>query len=167
MNETRRNTLAIGILLILLGGFFLAQIFWPGLTNLVSWPVIIIAVGAGLFLLGLIIRVPSMSVPAAIVAGIGGILYYQNLTGEWGSWSYMWALIPGFVGLGIIVGGLLGAKDLKITDGLRQVVTSIVLFLIFGAFFGGFRGLGDYWPLLLIGAGVVLLILYFIPKRNA
>ena len=167
MNETRRNTLAIGILLILLGGFFLAQIFWPGLTNLVSWPVIIIAVGAGLFLLGLIIRVPSMSVPAAIVAGIGGILYYQNLTGEWGSWSYMWALIPGFVGLGIIVGGLLGAKDLKITDGVRQVVTSIVLFLIFGAFFGGFRGLGDYWPLLLIGAGVVLLILYFIPKRNA
>ncbi len=167
MNETRRNTLAIGILLILLGGFFLAQIFWPGLTNLVSWPVIIIAVGAGLFLLGLVIRVPSMSVPAAIVAGIGGILYYQNLTGEWGSWSYMWALIPGFVGLGIIVGGLLGAKDLKITDGVRQVVTSIVLFLIFGAFFGGFRGLGDYWPLLLIGAGVVLLILYFIPKRNA
>jgi len=167
MNETRRNTLAIGILLILLGGFFLAQIFWPGLTNLVSWPVIIIAVGAGLFLLGLIIRVPAMSVPAAIVAGIGGILYYQNLTGEWGSWSYMWALIPGFVGLGIIVGGLLGAKDLKITDGVRQVVTSIVLFLIFGAFFGGFRGLGDYWPLLLIGAGVVLLILYFIPKHNA
>ena len=166
MNETRRNTLAIGILLILLGGFFLAQIIWPGLTMLVSWPVIIIAVGAGLFLLGLIIRAPGMSVPAAIVAGIGGILYYQNLTGEWGSWSYMWALIPGFVGVGIIVGGLLGDKALKVADGLRQVVISLVLFLVFGAFFGGFRGLGDYWPLLLIGAGVILLILYFIPKRS-
>jgi hypothetical protein len=166
MNETRRNTLAIGILLILLGGFFLAQIFWPGLTMLVSWPVIIIAVGAGLFLLGLIIRAPGMSVPAAIVAGIGGILYYQNQTGEWGSWSYMWALIPGFVGVGIIVGGLLGDKALKVADGLRQVVISLVLFLVFGAFFGGFRGLGDYWPLLLIGAGVILLILYFIPKRS-
>ena len=166
MNETRRNTLAIGILLILLGGFFLAQIIWPGLTMLVSWPVIIIAVGAGLFLLGLIIRAPGMSVPAAIVAGIGGILYYQNLTGEWGSWSYMWALIPGFVGVGIIVGGLLGDKALKVAEGLRQVVISLVLFLVFGAFFGGFRGLGDYWPLLLIGAGVILLILYFIPKRS-
>jgi len=167
MNETRRNTLAIGILLILLGGFFLAQIFWPGLSNLVEWPMIIIAVGAGLFLLGLIIRAPGMSIPAAVVAGIGGILYYQNRSGEWGSWSYMWALIPGFVGLGMVVGSLLGAKELKIADGIRQMVVSLVLFLIFGAFFGGFRGLGQYWPVLLIGAGVILLILYFIPKRSS
>jgi hypothetical protein len=137
------------------------------LSNLVEWPMIIIAVGAGLFLLGLIIRSPAMSVPAAIVAGIGGILYYQNRTGEWGSWSYMWALIPGFVGLGMVVGSLLGAKELKIADGIRQMVISLVLFLIFGAFFGGFRGLGQYWPVLLIGAGVILLILYFIPKRNS
>ena len=166
MNESKRNTLAIGILLILLGGFFLAQIFFPGLKTMVSWPVIIIAVGAGLFLLGLLIRAPGMSIPAAIVAGIGGILYYQNATGQWGSWSYRWALIPGFVGVGIIVGGLLGDKSLKVADGLRQLVISLVLFLVFGAFFGGFRNLGEYWPLLLIGAGVILLILYFIPRRN-
>lgn len=164
MNETKRNTLAIGILLILLGGFFLAQTFIPGLSQIFEWPMIIIAVGAGLFVLGLIVRAPGMSIPAAIVAGIGGILFYQWRTGDWASWSYMWALIPGFVGLGMVVGGLLGDKNLKIADGLRQVVVSIVLFLIFGAVFGGFRGLGSYWPLLLIGAGVILLILYFIPR---
>jgi len=128
---------------------------------------IIIAVGAGLFLLGLLLRAPGMSIPACIVAGIGGILYYQWRTGEWGSWSYMWALIPGFVGLGILVGSLLGAKDMKATDGLRQMVISLVLFLVFGAFFGAFRGLGQYWPLLLIGAGVILIILYLVPKRSS
>lgn len=167
MKENQRNTLAIGVLLILLGGFFLAQILWPGLTMLISWPVIIIAVGAGLFVLGLVVRAPGMSIPAFVVAGIGGILYYQNQTGDWGSWAYVWALIPGFVGLGILVGSLLGAKELKAADGIRQVVISLVLFLVFGSFLGGFRGLGAYWPLLLIGAGVVLLILYFIPKRNS
>lgn len=128
---------------------------------------IIIAVGAGLFLLGLILRAPGLSIPACIVAGIGGILYYQSLTMEWGSWLYMWALIPGFVGLGILVGSLLGAKDMKATDGLRQMVISLVLFLVFGAFFGAFRGLGQYWPLLLIGAGVILIILYLVPKRSS
>lgn len=167
MNESKRNTLAIGILLILLGGFFLAQTFIPGLTRFMEWPMIIIAVGAGLFLLGLVLRAPGMSVPACIVAGIGGILFYQWRTGDWGSWSYMWALIPGFVGLGMLVGSLLGAKDMKVTDGLRQMVISLVLFLVFGAFFGGFRGLGQYWPLLLIGAGVILIILYLIPKRSS
>ncbi len=39
--------------------------------------------------------------PSIIVGGIGGILAYQDYTGHWESWSYLWTLIPGFVGLGI------------------------------------------------------------------
>jgi len=30
------------------------------------------------------------------------------------------------------------------------------MFVIFGAFFGAFKMLGDYWPLLLVAAGVLL-----------
>ena len=37
---------------------------------------------------------PGMLVPACIVGGIGGMLYWQNLTGDWASWSYSWSLIP-------------------------------------------------------------------------
>ena len=64
-----------------------------------SWPLIVVAVGAGLLVLGLLVGAPEMAIPAVIVGGIGGILYYQNLSGNWASWSYLWTLIPGFSGL--------------------------------------------------------------------
>jgi hypothetical protein len=43
--------------------------------------------------------------PGSILAGIGGIFYYQNLTNDWESWAYIWALIPGFVGIGVSSAG--------------------------------------------------------------
>jgi hypothetical protein len=30
------------------------------------------------------------------------------------------------------------------------------MFIIFGAFFGAFKAFGDYWPLLLIAAGLLI-----------
>ena len=33
-----------------------------------------------------------------------------------------------------------------------------VLFLVFGSFFGAFGWLGAYWPLLLVGAGLLILV---------
>ena len=47
-------------------------------------------------------NVPGLSIPAFIIGGIGGLLYYQNATGDWNSWAYAWTLIPGFVGLGLL-----------------------------------------------------------------
>jgi hypothetical protein len=43
-----------------------------------------------------------MAVAACIIGGIGGILYWQSYTGDWASWAYVWTLIPGFSGIGII-----------------------------------------------------------------
>ena len=75
------------------------------------------------------------------------------------SWSYAWTLIPGFVGVGSILAGLLGDnRNRSIRDGLNLLVISAVLFLIFGSFLGGLDLLGDYWPVLLILLGVWLLL---------
>ncbi len=60
-----------------------------------------------LALLGLLFWVPGMIVPAAIVAGVGGLLYWQNATGNWASWAYSWALIPGFSRVGTLLSSLL------------------------------------------------------------
>jgi peptidoglycan/LPS O-acetylase OafA/YrhL len=102
---------------------------------------------------------PGMAVPASIIAGIGGILYYQNRTSDFASWSYMWTLIPGFVGVGSILAGLLGENTRRnLGHGLRLLVTSAVLFLIFATFFGGLSILGDYGlPVVLILLGVYVL----------
>jgi hypothetical protein len=159
MDVQRRSNLALGVVLIVLGGIFLATQLIPGLGLILSWPWIVIGVGAVLLLIGLLVGSPDMAVPACIVAGIGGILYYQNLTGDWTSWSYMWALIPAFVGVGILVAALIGGRSrYAIREGLRTMLVGVVLFLVFGSFFGAFSWLGAYWPLLLVGAGVLILV---------
>jgi peptidoglycan/LPS O-acetylase OafA/YrhL len=100
-----------------------------------------------------------MAVPASIVAGIGGILYYQDLNNDYSSWSYMWALIPGFVGVGTVLTGLLGERTQKnLARGLRLMVISAVLFLVFATLFGGLSILGAYGaPILIILLGVYIL----------
>jgi len=114
MDKRTRTTLILGILLILAGIYFLLVNTVPGFADLInitfSWPVIVMLVGAGLLLLGLLTGTPEMAIPAFIVAGIGGILYYQNMTRNWGSWAYLWTLIPGFSGLGILAAWLLGDR---------------------------------------------------------
>jgi hypothetical protein len=96
-----------------------------------------------------------MAVPACIVAGIGGILYYQNATNDWGSWAYMWSLIPGFVGVGTILSGLLGEDTRNnLRHGFNLMVTSVILFLVFATIFGGLEILGpykEYWMAGLLG----------------
>jgi hypothetical protein len=108
-------------------------------------------VGALLLVLGLILGAPGLAVPAAIVAGIGGILYYQDLTGDWDSWAYMWTLIPGFVGVGVLLQGLLGEDTRRnLRHGLNLMVISAVLFLVFSAFLGGWNLLGNFGPAILL-----------------
>ena len=159
MNVQRRSNLALGVVLILLGGIFLATQLLPGLGLILSWPWIVIGVGAALLVIGLLVGAPDMAVPACIVAGIGGILYYQNLTGDWTSWSYAWALIPAFVGVGMLLAAMLGGRSrYAFREGIRTLLVGIVLFLVFGSIFGAFTWLGAYWPLLLVAAGVLILV---------
>jgi len=103
MDKKRRTSIVGGSLLILVGGLlFAAQVFpdfMPDFWEIISWPWFIIGIGLFLFALGAAIGEPGLAVPATIVGGIGGILAYQWFTGNFESWSYLWALIPGFVGV--------------------------------------------------------------------
>jgi hypothetical protein len=163
MKSQRRTSIFLGVLLILVGALILAAQIIPGFSDLInisfSWPVIIIAVGLLLFVFGLFAGEPGMSVPAAIVTGIGCIFYWQDATGSWSSWSYIWSLIPGFVGIGLVLAGLLGDNTRQsIREGINLILISLILFAIFGSIFGGFQILGQYWPALLVLLGLWMLI---------
>jgi hypothetical protein len=165
MDVQKKSNLALGIVLILLGGLFLVTRLVPGLERVFDWPWIVIGVGAALLLLGLLVGQPDMAVPACIVSGIGGILYYQHLTDRWETWSYAWALIPAFVGVGMLLASVLGSKSTyAYREAIRTIVVGVVLFLVFGSFFGAFTWLGAYWPLLLVGAGILILVEGLIKK---
>ncbi len=168
MDKGKRTSLVGGAILILVGAvLFAAQIMpdlMPDFWVIFSWPWIVIGIGLVLFVLGAALGEPGMAVPATIVGGIGGILAYQWYTGDWQSWSYIWTLIPGFVGLGIILMSLLGG-DASVKDGSTLVFISFIMMAIFGSFFGAVGMAGKYWPVLLILLGVVLMVRTFFNKK--
>jgi len=171
MRQNRSN-LFLGVLLILIGAWLVVTRQVPAVQEWLSenfaWPMWTIGAGLLIFLIGLITGAPGMSVPAAIVAGIGGILYYQNSTNNFGSWSYMWTLIPGFVGVGTILAGLLGEHTRhNIARGLNLLVISAVMFLIFATCLGVVGILGDYGAaVLLILLGLYILVRGFMRNRG-
>ena len=170
MNSSTRGRLVMGVLLVLIGLGFLALQFSPSLAQwfqvTLSWPLIVVGVGGLLLLIGLLTGAPGMAIPACIVAGIGGILYYQNTTSDWLSWSYAWTLIPGFVGVGMVLAGILGSKEYHIIRrGFSLMILSLILFILFGSFFGVFSFLGMYWPILVIAAGILIIIRAFFPRK--
>ncbi|HSF81248.1 MAG TPA: hypothetical protein VLA49_08440 [Anaerolineales bacterium] len=170
MSTRSRNNLALGFILVLLGIWFLAMQLLPGLEawagRWFDWPFIIIGVGVLLFIIGVLTGAYGMAVPAAIVGGIGGLLAWQNATGNWESWAYAWALIPGFVGVGVILSGLLGKTPRQsLREGGNLIVISLVLFLIFSSFLGGGNLLGSYWPVLLILLGLWLIVRPLLRRR--
>ena len=171
MKERRtRSNIVGGTLLILVGLLFLAFQLAPQRFNWlqidVTWPLIVVGAGLLLLVLGLLVGAPGMAVPACIVGGIGGLLYWQNLTGNWETWSFAWSLIPGFVGIGIILAGLLGEGRLRdaIEGGGTMILISAVLFAIFGSFLGGLDLFGAWWPILLILVGLFILVRSFFRK---
>ncbi len=158
----KRSSIVGGMILILVGATFLLMQLFPSVAEQIDlarqWPLIIVAIG-GFFLLAALVGTPPLAIPGSIVGGIGGILYYQNLTGNWDSWAYIWALIPGFVGVGIVLMYVLrGQLRQGLQAGGPQIVISAIMFVIFAGFFTGLGGLGRYWPVLLILAGGWMLI---------
>ena len=91
MTDNRRS-LTTGLVLILVGAAFLfaqlaPQYFeWVNMED--AWPLFILGFALLLLLIGLLTGTPAMAVPASIIGGIGGLLYWQNATGNWETWAY-------------------------------------------------------------------------------
>jgi hypothetical protein len=168
MENQKRTQMVLGLVLVIAGALFLVgrvlnlTLAWP----FFGWPMMIVAVGVGLLLLGLLVGAPDMAIPASIVSGIGGILAYQYASGDWASWAYLWALIPVFVGMGMILAAAIAGRPLKAyMEAFGPIGFGVVFFVILGAFFGGFRGSwGVIAPALLIVIGAILLGRNFLRK---
>ena len=155
----RKSGIFGGVLLILLGLFFLASEIYPDIFNFWRWPFILIGLGIIFLLWALITETGGLAIPGAILSGLGGIFYYQEVTQDWESWAYIWALIPGFVGVGIWLSGLIDKKfKQNFSGGLTLILISAVLFFAFGSQFGLQATITVFWPILLIALGAVALI---------
>lgn len=160
MNKQGRSQLALGLILILVGAWFFAKQTIPSVAEFTDqyfqWPFTLVWIGALIFVIGLLTGNPGMAVPAMIVAGIGGIFYYIDTYGSYSDWSFLWALIPGFVGVGSILAGVLGDNPRQnISRGFNLLLFSAVAFLVCAAIFSELAILGEYGPAIgLIGLGL-------------
>lgn len=157
----KKNSIVGGLILIGVGVFFLALQLFPSISGRLDlsrhWPLIIVGIG-GLFWLAALTNTPQLAIPGSIIGGLGLLFYYQNLSDNWSSWAYAWTLIPGFVGVGTLFNGLMSGQKNARREGVRLIMTSLILFLIFGTFLGGWFNARIAWPVLLIGLGFWMLI---------
>jgi len=166
MDQRSRSALVVGTLFIVLGVFFLVTRLVPGFFETFSWPFVVIGVGAVFMIIALLTWTPGLAVPACIIGGIGGLLYWMNSSGEWWRWSYAWALIPGFVGVGVGVNELLEGRPMRaLLEGGWPILVSLLLFFLFGSFFGAISWQGPWWAIVLIAIGVLVILRPLVRKR--
>jgi hypothetical protein len=169
MNTQRSNigalvggTLLIGFgLLALFGQLFRDFRFWSYL-----WPFAVIGCGV-LFFIGMFAGGKSMAalaIPGSIITVSGLMLFFQNLTSHWATWSYGWTVTLASVGLGIFIMGAYQGDEQRKRSGLKVMKVAAVLFIVFGVFFEmilSISGLtaGRYtFPVLLILLGGYLVL---------
>jgi len=152
-------------LLALFGKIFQNFNFWGTL-----WPFFIIGAGA-LFFVGMFAggrSVSGLAIPGTIITTIGLMLFYQNLTNHWESWSYGWTVILMSVGAGIFIMGLYGQNASQRAAGLRVLRIGLIMFILFGAFFELIFTSGMPFGLrsIIFPIGLILLGLYLVLSRS-
>ena len=151
--------------LALVGKIFQNFNFWE-----TFWPFFIIGVGV-LFFVGMFAggrSVSGLAIPGSIITTIGLMLFYQNITNHWESWSYGWTIILMSVGAGIFIMGIWGQNASQRSAGLRVLRLGLIMFVIFGAFFELIFTSGMPFGLrsIIFPAGLILLGLYLVLMRS-
>ncbi len=173
MDSNRRSGLAVAILLILAGAFFLLINLVPQLQKLVSWPLIFIILAASFVIWPFIFPsvrrgLAGLIIPGTILFVLGLIFWYCDFMNRWEDWAFLWTLIPGSVGLGMALADWVGGwgGDTARVGGWMLII-SLLVFAVFATFFGGSQ-LQIAGPALVILGGLVLLVRAFIhPKPKA
>lgn len=169
MSEKRNyGALVVGIILICLGALALFERLFQGTRFWgMVWPLIIIGFGA-MFFVGMFMAGKSfawMAIPGSIIAINGVMLFLQDLTGRWETWSYSWTVILMSIGAGIFIMGAWQGDESRRRAGLKLFEVGAVLFVIFGSFFeilfslgvpDGLRGYVFPVALLLLGSYLVV-----------
>jgi hypothetical protein len=158
-----------GIVLILTGGLFLADLFLPEPILRLYWPLLVVLFGLT-FIVGMLSakrRGAGLAIPGTIIITIGLLLFVQNMFNLWITWTYAWALLIVAIGLGLaIMNAYLKRDGIRRAAGLL-IGIGLVLFVTFGVFFElilQVRG-ADLYSGIFLGGGLVLLGLFVVFSR--
>lgn len=115
------------------------------------WPMQLLAVATGFFFAAVYMRVIWLVIPAIIIGLNGMVFQFCAITGLWAWWSVLWIIEPLAVGLALLVPGVV--KDVR---GLK--LAGVILCGLAGGFFMLMvTVLGGWWPIRLVGGGLLVL----------
>ena len=168
---TTQAGIVAGVILIVIGGVFLAARVADLALGEETWPLWIIVPGLAM-LVGSLAIPPrggvGLAIPGAIVTMAGLVLWVQATYDLYETWAYAWALVaPTGVGLGMLIYGVARGDAGLAADGLRTSFVGLALFAGFALFFEGVvglsgervAGLNDALPFVVIGLGGLLVVL--------
>lgn len=174
-----RGPLVAGVILVVVGVAFLAGRFVTVELGVETWPLWIVVPGVAMLIGSLFVPDRGgvgLAIPGGIVTMVGLVLWVQSATDLYATWAYAWALVaPGGVGVGMLLFGLFRGDAEIVANGLRTILVAVGLFLGFAFFFeaviglSGNRiaGLDTILPAALVGLGVIVLVMAFIPRRRS
>jgi hypothetical protein len=159
---------ALGIVLVVVGLFFLGVRLANVDLGAYGWPLFIVIPGLTLLIVGFVSLGTGAAIPGGILTMVGLVLAYQNSSGNWASWVYVWPLVaPGGVGVGLFLQGMRDRNQGLIKQGRSLIVIAFLIFMIGFVFFESILHLTgtDYGlfgkvalPGLLVIIGVALLV---------
>ena len=170
VRESRRwgSNMAIGVVLVVVGLFFLVVRVLDIDLSVYGWPLFVIIPGLTLVIVGFASLGTGALIPGSILTMVGLILAYQNATGDWPAWAYAWPLVAPFsVGLALFMQGLRTRDVSLLRQGRSLMFIGAVIFMILFVVFETILHISgiDYgWfgkaalPALLIIIGLVLLM---------
>jgi hypothetical protein len=158
----------LGVLLMALGALLLVGQWFRIDVGHWGWPFFIIVPGVVTFIVGSATEGQTgrpLMIAGSMMAAVGLLLFYQNMTDHWASWAYGWALIaPTAFGVGEIMYGLLKDDPQTVSTGTRLVTIGLVVFFAGAVFFELVLGIGGFgmsawvWSVVLIGVGAFLVL---------
>ena len=168
---------ALGIVLVVVGLFFLVVSLANVDLGAYAWPLFVIVPGLTLLIVGFVSLGTGAAIPGGILTMVGLVLAYQNSTGNWASWVYVWPLVaPGGVGVGLFLQGVRDRNQALIKQGRSLLLIAFLIFMIGFVFFESILHMTgtDYGlfgkaalPFLLVVVGVGLLIRSLQRSRRA
>jgi len=161
------TTLALGVVLVVVGIFALAVVVSGVDLTQYGWPLFVIIPGLTLLVVGFVGGGAGASIPGGLVTMLGLVLAYQSSSGDWPSWAFTWPLVAPFgVGLGMYLQALRDRDTMALRRGRTLMLIGFLISIIGFVFFESILGISgmDYGlfgkaalPLLLIVIGIVLL----------
>lgn len=159
----KRQQIAFGAALFLIGAALFARPYVPALEPFLSWPLLLVPLGLLGVVCSAILEQGGWLISAALITGIGANLWAERAL-DGGTWASMAA----FLGLGLMLASVFDPDEKDAwRPGLILIVVSAVMFLLLGGKkYLPWPQFSGFWPLAIVLVGLAYILAGLTRKKK-